>query len=93
LHSFKGVGLKTGLDNSMPDAMRMELLARLHDDFAPMRENKNATTVGGIPCDDFASDDRLAGAGWGNDDDPARSRSHGFMEIGHDLFLIGTKGD
>jgi hypothetical protein len=93
LHILKRSGLETRLDDAMHNAVCAELIAGLRDDFAPMCEDEHATPHFGEWFDDLASYDRLAGTRWGNNDDPARSRSYGFMEIGDDLFLIGPKGD
>ena len=42
LHALKRARRKPGLDDAVRDAVRLELLARLRDDLAPMRQHQDA---------------------------------------------------
>ena len=60
LHVLERASGNACLDNAMHDVEIAQLLTRLADDLAPMREHEHGFARAGLLADDLGPDDRLA---------------------------------
>ena len=60
LHVLERTGGNACLNNAVHDAEIAQLLTRLADDLAPVREHEHGFARAGLLADDLSADDRLA---------------------------------
>jgi hypothetical protein len=75
------------------DAEIAQLLTRLADDLAPVREHEHGFARAGLLADDLSPDDRLARAGRRDEDDTAATLLDATVKFGdHGALILAQLG-
>src|SRR5262249_31967326 len=77
----------------MWNIVRVQLSARLRDDFAAMRQYQNIPPLGDFRPDDGAGDHRFAGAGGRDQDDAALALGNRGLELMYYIPVMGANLD